>query len=586
MIYEQTIKSLLKSVESRFRSKNHKSSIIIGILVFALGVLASYTISNSVSVSQRKDLDYAQNKQLEDVEKYINSKLDVYSGILIASGALFRFDSNVTAEDWSSLYTSLKLESRSPEILGMGFVEYAGTSTTNTTESARVKYIQPLSDLNIKALGYNMLSDPVRSAAIKSSQTTQSVTMSGPVLAVQDSARVDGRSPRSALLFYPVFNSESAQSNGKNGVLGYTYIIFRVEDILRMQKGSSSDTAERIKITDNTKDIITIVDPLTGSKDDRFFKELSIYARRWTVEINYPTVGSLQKILSVLYFIGGILLSFVLGSYIFMALSKRSVEMSSHHEVELQSTRNELLALASHQLRTPATGVRQYISMLSEGYFGDLTKEQKEVINKAYKANERQLETIDQLLYVAKAEAGQLRLKHSNFDIALLVGSIIEGLTEESSTKDIVPVYKGAMHIMCFADEGFVRMIVENLLSNAVKYSYARSKIVVKVSKKFNNVVLSVIDHGVGIDDKDKVHLFEKFNRIDNPLSGIESGSGLGLYLAKEIAKAHGGDIVVRSNKTKGVTFRLSLPIRPLPQNVVLLSENKVTKTDTSSIKG
>jgi CHASE1-domain containing sensor protein len=117
MIFEKNIKAFIAATETRFRAKNHNSSIIISIVIFALGVLASYVVSNSIVVSQRKDSDYALNKQLENEEKFINSKLDVYSGILIATGALFRFDSSVSADDWSSLYTSLKLETRSPEIL-------------------------------------------------------------------------------------------------------------------------------------------------------------------------------------------------------------------------------------------------------------------------------------------------------------------------------------------------------------------------------------------------------------------------------------------------------------------------------------
>jgi two-component system sensor histidine kinase SenX3 len=113
-----------------------------------------------------------------------------------------------------------------------------------------------------------------------------------------------------------------------------------------------------------------------------------------------------------------------------------------------------------------------------------------------------------------------------------------------------------------YADKQYARMAIENLVSNASKYSYEKSRIIITTRAEKNKFYLSVTDEGVGIAEGDIPKLFNKFSRIDNKLSVKAGGSGIGLYLSKQVARLHNGDIVVISKIGKGSTFTLILPIK------------------------
>lgn len=260
-------------------------------------------------------------------------------------------------------------------------------------------------------------------------------------------------------------------------------------------------------------------------------------------------------------FITTSLLSILLGTYTFALFLNRTQRIEKQHKKEVEKTKNELLALASHQLRTPASGVKQYLGMVLEGYTGDLKPEQKRMLKKAYNSNERQIETINQLLYVAQADAGELRLMPSTFNLSALVKAVIQDQRRPADEKNIEIKFSRAKSVYVHGDKRFLRMIIENLVSNATKYSFESSIIEVSVSRQAKTALVKVRDHGVGIAERDFPQLFLKFTRIENELSHSVGGSGIGLFLSQRLAKAHRGSIQVESTKSKGSTFTLVLPV-------------------------
>jgi signal transduction histidine kinase len=238
-----------------------------------------------------------------------------------------------------------------------------------------------------------------------------------------------------------------------------------------------------------------------------------------------------------------------------------------------------LLALASHQLRTPASGVKQYLGLLNSGMLGELSSEQKSVTQKAYDANERQLEIINEMLYVSKADAGQLVIEPKTFNLTALTQTVIDGFAEQASQKDIRIAFRTKRDYQVTADDRYVTMAVENLISNAIKYSYPSSTVRVGIASRGKMVSLYVKDRGVGIAKHNIEMVFGKFNRVDNPLSHSEGGSGLGLFLARQLARAHGGDVTVESALEKGSTFSMTLP-KKLTVNQTILHLNRITKIE------
>lgn len=230
-------------------------------------------------------------------------------------------------------------------------------------------------------------------------------------------------------------------------------------------------------------------------------------------------------------------------------------------EVRLDRAKDEFISLASHQLRTPATGVKQYLTMVLEGYVGDITEAQRRFIQTANESNDRQLRIIDDILKVAAADAGNLVLTKEKVDLAQLIKTVIAEQASKFAKKDqVVTFHSSAPTIIAEVDKGAFRMVLENLIDNAHKYTYSGKRIDIYVRKYKNRVVIAVKDQGTGITKTDINKLFQKFSRLKNPLSVSSGGTGLGLYWVKQILNLHNGEIKVISTPGKGTNFIISLP--------------------------
>lgn len=244
------------------------------------------------------------------------------------------------------------------------------------------------------------------------------------------------------------------------------------------------------------------------------------------------------------------------------SLGRRQAEAQRlQHLIELNQAKDEFISVASHQLRTPATGVKQYIGMILAGIAGEVPDEQRVILQKAYDSNERQLKIVTDLLNVARIDAGKVILNQSRLDINQLVAEIVKEQAEIAKGKQqIIRFTPSKAAVEAWIDADTIRMVLDNLIDNARKYSREGSMIEVAVADRHDAVIVEVIDEGVGIADEDKGKLFEKFSQIHNDLSDQTEGSGLGLYWVKKITDLHGGEIEVVSEPGHGSTFSVSLP--------------------------
>lgn len=228
---------------------------------------------------------------------------------------------------------------------------------------------------------------------------------------------------------------------------------------------------------------------------------------------------------------------------------------------ELSDAKDEFISLASHQLRTPATAVKQYVGMLQMGYAGQLTNDQLDMLGVAYKHNERQLEIIEDLLRVAKVDAGMVYLDKTSSDVTIQIKKAIEGQTVLFTTrKQTVIFHKPKTKMMALIDPKLLLMVFDNVLDNAGKYSNHGKIVTISIHQKKDNTVITIQDEGVGIRKSDQKKLFKKFARIDNPLSASVKGTGLGLYWAKKVIDLHDGTITATSRINKGSTFEICVP--------------------------
>ena len=227
----------------------------------------------------------------------------------------------------------------------------------------------------------------------------------------------------------------------------------------------------------------------------------------------------------------------------------------------LNRAKDEFIALASHQLRTPATAVKQYISLLLDEVAGEISDEQKRYLKVAFNSNERQLRIINDLLKTAQIDSSLYTLKKKKQNFVEIVNFAVNELEGTFELRQQEIEVEGPDAIAIDVDGEEMKLVLTNLLENASKYSYPNSKITVTMTKTPKELEVAVKDKGVGINKQDTKRIFDKFTRVDNDLSDTVSGTGLGLYWVERIVNLHGGNIDVESQRGKGSTFKVKLPL-------------------------
>ena len=229
--------------------------------------------------------------------------------------------------------------------------------------------------------------------------------------------------------------------------------------------------------------------------------------------------------------------------------------------LNINRTKDEFIGMASHQLRTPATAVKQYLGLLIDGFCGLLSVEQKKFAEIAYNSNERELVTINELLKTAQIDSLEYDVDADPCDISLIVArSIANTKYAFNMRKQTVEFTKPDTPVVVNVDDHEMILIFINLLENASKYSFPDSTIQVKIKDNIKYVEVSFKDTGVGISEENQERIFDKFTRIDNELSDTVTGTGLGLYWVRQIVQKHKGTVTLQSAIGKGSTFFVRIP--------------------------
>lgn len=246
-------------------------------------------------------------------------------------------------------------------------------------------------------------------------------------------------------------------------------------------------------------------------------------------------------------------------------------------ENELDRAKSEFVSLASHQLRTPLSAIGWYSEMLLNGDVGKLTKAQKEQVTEIYEGNQRMVELVNSLLNVSRLELGKLQ----NDAIPTSITEIAHSLEQELKPSAMAKHMTLTMHIdetlpKVTADPKLLRMIVQNIMSNAVKYTPEKGAVEVFLHPAAKEAVqlqglnlklplteyvfIQVTDTGYGIPKSQQSKIFQKMFRADNVRALDVEGTGLGLYIVREVVQKFGGKIWFESHEGKGSTFYVVLP--------------------------
>lgn len=256
----------------------------------------------------------------------------------------------------------------------------------------------------------------------------------------------------------------------------------------------------------------------------------------------------------------------------------QKLKITLERERAVSRMKSEFISLAAHQLRTPLSAIKWTIKMLLDGDAGKLKPEQEEFLEKGYQSNERIIKLINDLLDVAKIEEGKFGYNFTFQDIAVLIEELVKGQELSAQQRNLKIVFKKPVRVFpkIKTDTQKIKLAIENILENAINYTLPGGLVEITIEpfgKEYLEVKIK--DTGVGIPKNQQPRLFTKFFRSENVIKMQTDGSGLGLFITKNIIKRHGGDIWIESIEGEGTTTHFTLPLeeRLIPEKEEVVEE-------------
>jgi len=267
-----------------------------------------------------------------------------------------------------------------------------------------------------------------------------------------------------------------------------------------------------------------------------------------------------------------------------------ALDRSNSQLRELDNAKSEFISIASHQLRTPLSVIKGYVSMLLEGSYGELDKVKQEVLDKIFTNNERLVVLVEDLLDISRIESGRMEFKLSNFNLIKLCQEVFEMFQMKAAKNNLKfkleKIDTDLPEVMI--DGAKIHEVLCNLVDNAIKYC-PQGEVIIRIEKgkrdlkrenfekyKISNIKaresddvirIIIVDTGIGIEEFSLPYLFAKFSRGKDTNRLTSTGTGLGLYVGREIVEANGGKIWAESEgKDKGSRFIVEIPVKQDPE--------------------
>ncbi len=578
-------RTLWHRMEASAKIRSHSYVVV---LVFLATLAAFGYYANSVRNSVRNDTMRAFQQQIRLVGTATQARLALYESILRGGAGTIAIDRPMSQANWQAYFQSFNFSKQFPEISGVGFERYitanqlpsflqevqaqnpnfaivpSGSRHIYVPNTFLARYPYPK-----QSSGYDGYTDPVRRAAMQTAATSGLPAMSGYLKLKADFTR-----PSSFIIYLPVYTSNgplNTPAERQANLYGFVSIAVNVNKFVASLMQQNPNPNFGISWHDSglpqnntiyqTSNFNTLSSQPGSTKQSIPF---TLYQHRWIVTAvagpNVVPASERDRPLNAIFW--GLLAGIVLAGVVWLLISSREFLLNRQKQQEVQSAKDDLLSLASHQLRTPATVVKQYVGMLLQGYGGDLSQKQTGMLKHAYDSNERQLQIINQLLYIARLDAGRITLLKERTDIRELLNQVYHEQLVESRQRHQRLFYKQPKNsVTAEVDPQYFHMAIDNLVSNAVKYTLEKGTITISTQKKDDEVLVSVQDNGIGIDEERQKIIFDKFTRLENEMAADASGSGIGLYLTDQIMNLHGGHIDVLSTPGKGSTFTVHIPL-------------------------
>lgn len=233
----------------------------------------------------------------------------------------------------------------------------------------------------------------------------------------------------------------------------------------------------------------------------------------------------------------------------------------------LEELKNEFVYVAAHELRAPVTAIKGYLELVFDGDAGALSPEMEHLLSPVRRSNDRLVNLVNDLLKVAKSEAGKLEITLSASPIIQEVSAILDEIRPLTEKRNMTITYNPPENLpLVIVNTGSFKEIIMNFASNAVKYGNDNGTIIVTHDIKDGMVLTSIADNGRGMSEEDQKHLFQKFFRANDVKKTTIEGTGLGLFITKELVEKMGGTLTVTSELGKGTTFTVAFKQADMPK--------------------
>lgn len=240
----------------------------------------------------------------------------------------------------------------------------------------------------------------------------------------------------------------------------------------------------------------------------------------------------------------------------------RELRQSNRKLHDLDESKDEFISMASHQLRTPLTTVKGYLSMMLDGDVGEISPQQRKVLEEAFNSSQRMVYLISDFLNVSRLQSGKFELELHDIDIAEVLAQEVRQMEDGARSRKMKLEYRRPDNIPNMSlDENKIRQVIMNFLDNAIYYSKPGGTIKVSLTKHAGYLALKVVDQGIGVPAGERHKLFSKFYRASNAKKQRPDGTGIGLFMARKVIVAHGGSMIFEAAHDKGSTFGFRLPL-------------------------
>lgn len=581
--------------------KLDRQNLISASLIFFVGILITGLATYYVHKKNKNEDHLKFTFQKNSFLRKLDSRMDSYESALIQTRAFIMNSPGLKTKDLKGYINDTELFQRFPGLQGLGYAMVVQPKhvisqkgqLSNTFPEFRVWpsgkrdfytsiiALIPEDWRNKRAIGYDMYSDPVRREAMKKAKDEDRIIMTGKVVLVQE--KKDELFP-GFLIYLPHFHNEMKKEtleDRRRAIVGYVYSPFRAPELFKAII-SELPINLNVEIYDGkeVKEEAMLFNSSNADFKDakahlRTTEQVEINGRTWTIRFSalpkFDASSSLLK--DLLIFVTGVLLSLLI-TWIFLISRKQTLavmmmaeekENLLRKEKEHVAARDDFLSIASHELKTPLTSLKLQSQVMMRSI---KRKDPDALSHEKVTALIKQIDTqttrltrlVDDMLDISRIRTGRLKMEMEDVDVCELVHDVIERLMPQfQKVIGEGPEVSICQNITAKWDRFRIEQVLTNLLTNAIRYGDGKP-VKINVEKLNDQISISVSDQGIGIAPENIEKIFDRFERAGMSASEV-SGLGLGLFITKQIVKAHHGDITVESTPGKGSTFKVTLPI-------------------------